>query len=134
MIENDTQHTIRLTTNNGLTGYRMNKLEVIGPDANQTLEGVIKVYTREPAAVNDDIDFNDQSLIAAAIWKSTTSANNISGVQIVMEHTIVNQDIFVVYSVGAGSGNMNYYLELEQIKLDQGEAAVATLKDMRGSN
>ena len=134
MIENDTQHTIRLTTNNGLTGYRMNKLEVIGPDANQTLEGVIKVYTRAPAAVNDDIDFNDQSLIAAAIWKSTTSANNISGVQIVMEHTIVNQDIFVVYSVGAGSGNMNYYLELEQIKLDQGEAAVATLKDMRGSN
>jgi len=127
------QDTIRLSTNNGLTGYRLNKLEIIGPDANQTLEGVIKIYTRAPAAVNDDIDFDDQSLIAAAIWKSTTSANNISGVQVVMEHTIVNQDLFVVYSIGAGTGNMNYYLELEQVKLDLSEATVATLKDMRGT-
>jgi hypothetical protein len=27
---------------------------------------------------------------------------------------------------------MNYYLELEQVKLDLNEATVATLKDMRG--
>ena len=28
---------------------------------------------------------------------------------------------------------MNYYIELEQVKLDLNEATVATLKDMRGA-
>ena len=30
------------------------------------------------------------------------------------------------------AGGSNYYIELEQIKLDLNEATVATLKDMRG--
>jgi hypothetical protein len=31
-----------------------------------------------------------------------------------------------------GSEDCNYYLELEQIKLDLNQSTVATLKDMRG--
>ena len=32
---------------------------------------------------------------------------------------------------GAGTSGVNYYIELEQIKLDIGESTVATLKDIR---
>ena len=41
---------------------------------------------------------------------------------------IFNQDIYVT---NYGSGAMNYYIELEQIKLDLNENTVATLKDIR---
>ena len=39
-----------------------------------------------------------------------------------------NQDIYITCK---SSGNMNYYMELEQIKLDLNENTVATLKDIR---
>ena len=43
-----------------------------------------------------------------------------------------NQDIFVTCDTGSTSGeSCNYYIELEQIKLDLNENTVATLKDIR---
>jgi hypothetical protein len=41
-----------------------------------------------------------------------------------------NQDIFI--TLGSQSGaSCNYYIELEQVKLDLNENTVATLKDIR---
>ena len=51
-----------------------------------------------------------------------------------MDNVIFNQDIFVTIKAQAGTDPCNYYIELEQMKLAQDEAAVATLTDMRGTN
>ena len=43
-----------------------------------------------------------------------------------------NQDIFLTSSINGSAGlEMNYYLELEQVKLDLNQNTVATLKDIR---
>ena len=44
---------------------------------------------------------------------------------------IFNQDIYLTHLESQGSSAVNYYLELEQIKLDLNENTVATLKDIR---
>ena len=41
---------------------------------------------------------------------------------------------FTHQNTHADAGPVNYYIELEQVKLDLSEATVATLKDMRGTN
>jgi hypothetical protein len=50
------------------------------------------------------------------------------------DHEIFNQDIFVTHNDNEGSLAINYYLELEVIKLDESQAMVATLKDIRNNS
>ena len=52
---------------------------------------------------------------------------------VVMDNKIVNQDIFITLRCHTNIASLNYYIELESIDLDLGEATVATLKDMRGN-
>ena len=49
----------------------------------------------------------------------------------IFDNTIVNQDIYITHSDIVGTTPCNYYLELEQVKLDLNENTVATLKDIR---
>ena len=48
------------------------------------------------------------------------------------DHVKVNQDIYISHHNADGTSSCNYYIELEQMKLNLDEATVATLKDMRG--
>tara|TARA_Y100000310_G_scaffold292182_1_gene320753 strand:+ start:249 stop:467 length:219 start_codon:yes stop_codon:yes gene_type:complete len=42
-----------------------------------------------------------------------------------------NQDIYITHNEVAGSAAINYYLELEQVKLDLSENTVVTLKNIK---
>jgi len=44
---------------------------------------------------------------------------------------VVNQDIYITHIDTNGAIPCNYYIELEQVKLDLSENTVATLKDIR---
>ena len=123
--------TIRLSTNDGLTGYKMIKFQVIGPDSNENIESTLKVYKEYPT-VDDKINFNDPLLLAAATMSGTTSSANTAAQVIVFDSEIFNQDIYVTLKGESYTADMNYYIELEQVKLSLDEATVATLKDMRG--
>ena len=136
LIPTGGQDTVTLHTNNGAIGYRIVKLEAISrtPGASAD-ESVIKIYKVEQTAANIDgvIDFNDQTLIGVAYWSAATSSGSPATMNIIVENEIFNQDIFITHknvSTG-GSEACNYYLELEQVKLDLNENTVATLKDIR---
>jgi len=53
---------------------------------------------------------------------------------IIFDKEIFNQDIYITHTEAAGSAlACNYYIELEQVKLDLSENTVATLKDIRNA-
>jgi hypothetical protein len=127
--------TIRLSTNNGLTGYKIKKFQLIGVDANTAYEGIVQVHSVDPGATAPDaINFEDPTILAAGIIQMTVNNQDSAFDTVVFDDKVINQDIFVSHdekSAGADAA-VNYYLELEQVKLDLNEATVATLKDMRG--
>jgi hypothetical protein len=133
-LANEQQDTIRLSTVQGLIGYRIVKFELMAPDANENMEGCVKIFTKKQSTFTNAVDFRDGSLLAAGyISQSNTSQNYPEDQITIFDHVVVNQDIFI-YSKGADyTAAVNYYIELEQIKLDLSEATVATLKDMRGA-
>ena len=133
-IANDSKETIRLSTRNGLTGYRIVKFEVMpaSPEG-ATEEATIQIFTDETSA--DDalgsgaIDFRNPTLIGAAFYSgSATATTNPEDSIVIFDNMTFNQDIYVTCK---SSSNMNYHILLEQVKLDLTEATVATLKDMR---
>jgi len=137
LIPGDTIDTIALHTNNGSTGYKVHKLQIIQmTPGGLPIEGMVKVWKVQPTAAeitNSLFDLSDNRIIAIGWWSADTSANIYpDDMIIIFDNEIFNQDIYVSYhDIRGGGDSMNYYIELEQVKLALDENTVATLKDIR---
>ena len=135
-LAHDTFQTIRLGTNKGEMGYRINKFQLMFTNPGDVnTESVVKIFSLPQTTPNAEIDFDDQTLLGAAYISGTNSPNYPDEIVVVFDNVTFNQDIYVThFNANPSAEPCNYYLELEQVKLDLNEATVATLKDMRGSN
>tara|TARA_Y100000310_G_C20083661_1_gene535026 strand:- start:1 stop:432 length:432 start_codon:yes stop_codon:yes gene_type:complete len=135
LIADGTQDTVVLHTNTGSTGYRIVKFLIMPYDhQNEDYESLVKIYKVAPAAIDRFVNFSDQTLLAAGQWGSSSS-NNVypDDMTVIFDGEIFNQDIYITNEDQKTNTGMNYYIELEQIKLDLNENTVATLKDIRNS-
>ena len=131
------QEKIHLSTRDGLTGYKISDFRIMGNKPGHTSGGtyeyIAKIYlTDQTGNITDNVDFNDANLIAALYLQDSASAADNPGQVIVLDKETFNQDIFI-YIVDA-SGNTepcNFYLELEQFKLDLNTSTFHTLKNIR---
>ena len=130
-IADSTQDTISLHTNNGSTGYRIVKFEILPPDSHENVESTMKVYSVSQTTINDDIDFSDQTLLAAGVILFPQHSSNTAARAVVFDNITFNQDIYITVSGHGYQSALNYYIELEQVKLDLNQNTVATLKDIR---
>ena len=131
-LAHDEVSTINLHTNDGLTGYKILKFELMAQDPNEDLENSVKIFSVPQTAASVAVNFNDPTLLAAAMIWSNASQVYVHESNIVFDNTTINQDIHITNFDTAAAGSINYYIELEQVKLNMNEATVATLKDMRG--
>jgi len=136
-------HEIPLSTRKGEVGYRIKQFALLPYDfgaSTSDLEATVKIYKTPQTNATSQIDFSDQSLIAASVMAGAVfypvDSKGISGA-VIFENEIFNQDIYVTYynnKTNELAGFVNYYLELEVIKLNESEAMVTTLKDIRNTS
>ena len=127
--------TILLSTRKGEVGYRIIKFELLpyNPGAQDSLN-VVKIYTDEQSTTTATIDFSDTTLLAAGTVQNTSSYSYGEYNVVTFDQVIVNQDIYITNKDYATGESINYLLELEVIKLDESQAMVATLKDIRNNS
>lgn len=138
-IIDEEKQKIRLSSNNGLTGYKISNFVAIGNDPGaKTYEVLLKIFTTDPGTSTPDgtIDFGDPTLVAVLYYLNNPATDNLSELQVVNDKITFNQDLFITChdshnSPTTADVHTNYQLELEQVKLSKDEATVATLKDMR---
>jgi len=133
LIVHDGQQTIPLHTNDGRTGYRLIKLEVI-PETpyGASAEHVLKVYKIEQTGITTTINFGDNNLLGTAIINNDTAGYRYpSNPTIIFDNEILNQDIFITHKCADGDTSLNYYIELEQYPITENQALVAIIKDLR---
>jgi hypothetical protein len=124
--------TISLHTNNGSTGYRVVKFQVLSTSpASHTQESIVKIFSVPQETATATIDFDDQTLLAAAMYDNSNSASYNPQPVVIFDNMVFNQDIYITHVDQGAAQPVNYYIELEQIKLDLNENTVATLKDIR---
>ena len=131
-IGNGEVQTIALHTNDGSVGYRIVKMDLIATVGNN-MECCLKVYSTLQSTATVDIDFSDNTLLAAGNYTSDTASEHYAiNESIVFDNTTFNQDISIT-AMGQSSMDveLNYYIELEQMKLDLNDNTMATLKDIR---
>ena len=136
LIKSGEVDTIPLHTNNVAMGYRIIKFEVIsefpGKQDTESTVTISKVPYTEPAYADwKGIDLSDQTILGVAFFGSPQIASAYPIQQVLLfDNEIFNQDIYIGTLDSQGNA-MNYYIELEQVKLDLNENTVATLKDIR---
>ena len=135
LLANGGQDRIRLQTIKGKVAYRIVKFQVVNEaPGSQDIESTTLIFKTEQSTIAATVNFTDSDLLGVVIYRTGSGLNEISTMDIIFDNEIFNQDIFVTYkNVGAGTDNMNYYIELEVIPLDDAGAEYTTLKDMRQS-
>jgi hypothetical protein len=106
-----------------------------GSDSQDSIVQIWKVAQTTVPTVNPTVDFSNQELLAvgqlvqaaSVLYQTTTGP-------IVFDRDIFNQDIYVTHTDSESAYSINYYIELESMKLDLSENTVATLKDIRNIN
>ena len=136
LLANGGQDTINLHTNDGKTGYKVIKFQVIpeNPFAAADKELVMKIYKIEQTTIDGVVNFSENILLAVAIYSdSDGSAAPVtqSSDAVIFDNEIFNQDIYVTCVDKHGSQSGNYYIELEQVDLTEDQALVAIVKNLR---
>jgi len=128
------QDIIPLSTKDGSVGYRIKKFQIISKSPSTlTNESTIKIYKTKQTTVTGIIDFSDGDLLAVAFWSSNSGATYYADdMTVIFDSELFNQDIYITHDEQAGNAPCNYYLELEQVKLDQTQNMSVTLKAIRG--
>ena len=97
-------------------------------------EYVVKIYKISQTTIDGAVDFSDQELLGTAFLQGNATSDTVDHINIVFDQEIFNQDIYITnYDVDGDTEAVNYYIELEQMKLDLNENTVATLKDIRNN-
>ena len=123
--------TIPLSTNNGSIGYKITKFKVMSnTPGDADYENIFKIFSIPQTTANTTVDFSDNTLLAAAYEKEQANTTSPYETSVVFDNMTFNQDVYVTLAGGANDKS-NYYIELEQVRLDLSENTVATLKDIR---
>jgi len=126
---------IRLSTIKGKVGYKIVKFQLIANEPGaQNYESIVTIqkiaFVGAPSAT---IDLTDSDVLAVGFYAANTNSNTYPISQVlIFDNEIFNQDIYVGLQ-DLQSQNMNYYIELEVVPLDDAGAEYTTLKDMRQS-
>jgi len=136
LIADGGQDTIVLHTNDGSTGYRIVNFRAIPRDiGTSSIEGIFQIFKIPQSTVptsSATVDFNDNTLLGVAVCRGSTDVGAYgTDDHVIFDNEIFNQDIYITYTDNQGANPGNYYIELEQVKLDLSENTVATLKDIR---
>ena len=134
LITDGDQDTILLHTNDGATGYRIVKFQLMAKEAGTTeYEHIVKIYKTSKATVDAEVDFSESTLLAAAYLEGNSGEHYSDQQTVIFDNEIFNQDIYVTHQdIKADPGkDCNYYFELEQVGLNENESAMATLQSLR---
>ena len=127
------QDRILLSTKRGEVGYRIVKFRIMGfePGADN-YESIVKIYETEQTTATANIDFSQTTLLAAGFFTGDTTQQTMKEDTVIFDRKIINQDIYITYNDLQGSdAKVNYYIELETIKLSEQEAMVTTIQSIR---
>jgi len=124
LLADDTQDKIHITGVESGKGFRIVKFEILPAtpgDANA--EMCVKIYKTEQSSIDDNIDFGDSSLLGAAIYAASSSTSyQFTPMSVIFDNEVFNQDIYVTQK-DTQNGACNYFIELEEIKMSDAEAA-----------
>ena len=113
------QDKIRIQGPVGAIAWRITKFQIFpGDPGSEHYEATIKIYREFQTTVDNTVNLSDQNLLGAAYYQDDNAKHYASSDEVVFDNELFVRDIYVTY-IGTDSAiaDMNYYIELEEVKV-----------------
>jgi len=125
IVADETQDKIHITGVESGKGFRIVKLEMIPQNVSTTTnEIILKIYKASQTTTTAVIDFSDDALLGVGFWTNNADThlqpwNYVT----IFDKEVINQDLYLTMVNVTSSDPVNYYIELEEVKMSDAEAA-----------
>ena len=132
ILDEGLEERIKLSTLDGKRGYRIVKFKTISSliGVNE-YETMTKIYTKAQGSGSTGVDFSESDLLAASYIEDNPSHAYPLSETVFFDNEIFNQDIFINTASLTGTVRVNYYIQLETVKLTNTQSTQLTLKNLR---
>jgi len=117
------QRKIRIQGPVGAIAWRITKLEGFpNLPGTQDCESVLQIFREEQSAVSITIatvDFDNAETLAASFYVDAASGSAGPVLTTIMDNALFVRNIWITHTDTSGSQNMNYYIELEEVKVSK---------------
>jgi len=119
LLADGKQDKIRIEGATGEIAWRITKFQIMpnNPGA-ASYEYCVKVFREQQSSITNPIDFTDDELLAAAIYHDDTAADKAdTGPVVIFDNALFSRNIFITAFENVGTESVNYYIELEEVKV-----------------
>ena len=138
LLEDGGQDEINIQGSVGAIAWRITKFQSLPASPfNTTQESVTKIYREIQSSVDGAVNFGDNELLAAAIFKQHDTTNYMAYDSVIFDNAIFSRNISVTNYDAATGESMNYYIELEEVTVSatgMAQLAVAAARRTGGAN
>jgi len=121
LIPSGEETKIRIEGAVGAIAWRIVKFELMGYKPGDGSEGsyecIAKIARNPVASVSGTVDFTDANILAVGLCFSNTGPHYSEQVYTVFDNDLFNRNIFVSQIDIDAARSLNYYIELEEVKL-----------------
>jgi len=125
------QHKIRIQGSVGTIAWRITKFQVMLQDTNENAENTVKVYREEQTSVDINVNFEDDELLAAAMYWSSVGQSTVHEANVIFDNNLFVRNIWITNADNNTTAPLNYYIELEEVKVSAAGMAQLALAASR---
>lgn len=115
-LPNGEQQQISIQGATGAIAWRITKFDIMIEDPmGTTSEAMVKIYREEQSSVTNIVNFTDDELMAVAFTEENSQTSYSGVTHIIFDNMLFSRNIHV--TAGVGTGNVSYYIELEEVKV-----------------
>jgi len=123
LLDNGAQDKIRIQGSVGAIAWRITKFEIF-PSLPGTvnIENNVVVWREEQASVSGSaitVDFADDELLAVGMFHDSASYGNTGAQVVVFDNSLFVRNIWITNTDTDGATAINYYIELEEVKVSK---------------
>jgi len=118
LLADEAQQRIRIQGATGEIAWRITKFEIM-PEKPGTVqaEHTVKIYREEQSAIDGVINFTDDELLAAGFFLNQTTATLSYFETVIFDNSLFVRNIYITASEPIGARDVNYYIELEEVRV-----------------
>lgn len=134
LLATDGQTKVRIEGAVGAIAWRIVKFQTIGqnPGAN-SYETVTQIWREEQTSITASVDLSNDECLGVSYFQAVANLSVSPAQVIIQDNALFVRNIFVTSKCGQ-SGTINYYIELEEVKVSKvGMAQLAVAAARRTS-
>jgi hypothetical protein len=123
LLPDNKQQKIRIQGPVGAIAWRITKFQVLPESAaDENSEATVQIWREEQtlagATTVVEVNFDADELLATALWVNSASQTEPRNFHVVFDNALFTRNIFVTNNDGQGR-SLNYYIELEEVKVSK---------------